>query len=73
MRYFFILAYLPGQDYELTLVMEEGGKVLRFTDMSKAVDWCANYLAPDWEWVIVPLKTVEIHDYMEEFKVGGTD
>lgn len=71
MRYFFILAYLPGRDYELKVVMDAYHPI-RFDTHKGAVEWCVNELAPDWEWVIVPLRTVEIEDF-EDFKVGGTD
>ena len=81
MRYFFILAYLPSQDYDLRVVMTEGdNRVVRFAKYGLALKWCVEFLAPDWEWVILPMRTTKIHnaEWTDEFnfhpfKVGGTD
>ena len=68
MTQFFIIAWLPQQDHHKRVVIRANTrKVVRFTCYQKAWDWCCDYLAPDWEWLVIPMETVEIYDFPKEF------
>lgn len=65
MKKYFILAWLPGEDSTIRVVLNPKGGVRMFERHQEAWDFYVDHMTPDWECFVLPLDTVEIYDDQE--------
>lgn len=59
---FCILAWLPPNPVEKTVVVNDEERVYLFDDYKVAWDWAVDQLTPDFEFVVLPISISVIED-----------
>lgn len=72
---YFIVAWLPGpvpgDDVKRVVMDSEGKQVLHFGTYQEAWDFFVDNMTPDWEAIVIPMNTVQMHT-MDEAVVSLT-